>query len=99
MRAYMQIERFADGVVMTVQKALSPVLERVAAAEARLSVLGDLRDRVVTVETKAALPSVAPSAEFDAAPLLARIEAVELRDVTATVVRMQKDLSDLTVRV
>jgi hypothetical protein len=40
---------------------LSPVLERVAAAEARLSILGDLRDRVVVIETKAsALPATAP---------------------------------------
>src|SRR5688572_27355002 len=89
MRAYMQIERFADVVVMTVQKALSPVLERVAAAEARLSVLGDLRDRVVTVETKAALPSVAPSAEFDAAPLLARIDSLE-----AQIVRTQERIAE-----
>jgi hypothetical protein len=74
-------EAFADRVVMTVKAAMAHVLERLAAAEARLTVLGDLRDRVVTVETKAAmpLPAVVESAPpVDLAPVLERV--ADLRD-------------------
>jgi hypothetical protein len=51
---------------------LTPVLERVAAAEARLQTLGDLRDKVVTLETKAATP-------LDLGDLRDRLLALETR--------------------
>jgi hypothetical protein len=34
----------------------TPVLERLSALEARLSTIGDLRDKVITLETKSAMP-------------------------------------------
>lgn len=37
--------------------ALDPVLERLAASEARIDAMGDVRDRLVTVETKSAIPT------------------------------------------
>jgi hypothetical protein len=43
-------------VVLLMKTALAPVLERLAANEALLATLSDLRDRVVAVETKAAQP-------------------------------------------
>lgn len=73
----MDLNKLADLVVLTVKSALAPVLERVAASEARLSVLGDLRDRVVTVETKAAALVIPEPGTFDAAPLLAKMQDVE----------------------
>lgn len=51
-------EALADMVIQAIETALAPVVERLASAEARLSMLGDLRDRVVTVETKAARPDL-----------------------------------------
>lgn len=87
-------------VALTMKTALGPILERLAAAEARLSVLGDLRDRVVTVEAKAALPvlPLPPEAGFDdlrdrlvtletkaAGPSLSDMGLVELRTQLATV--------------
>jgi hypothetical protein len=56
-------EAFANMIVMKFQAALAPVLERLAAAEALLKAQGDLRDRVLVVETKAATPSQ-PSPEL-----------------------------------
>jgi hypothetical protein len=57
------LDGLADIVVLTVKSSLAPVLERLAAAEqstrdlqARVLELASLRDRVVTVETKAAIP-------------------------------------------
>lgn len=47
----------AELVVQTVETALGPVLQRMAAAEARLSMLGDVRDRVVAIETKGEQPT------------------------------------------
>lgn len=49
-------EILADLVIQTIETAIGPVIERLTAAEARLSMLGDLRDRVVTVETRTAHP-------------------------------------------
>jgi hypothetical protein len=66
---------FAEMVVLTIKSALAPVLERMAAAEARLSTLGDLRDRVVTVETKAATPP-------DLTALRDRVLVLETRGAT-----------------
>lgn len=70
---------------------LVPLSERVAAAEARVSawstteqVLADLRDRLVTIETKAAIPpaqpaAIEPPAPVDVTPLIERIAAAEAR--------------------
>lgn len=61
---------------------LTPLCERLASAEARLDTLGDLRDRVVVVETKAAAP-IAP-----VAPLLTKAEPDhDLRDRVLTLER------------
>src|SRR6185436_12084797 len=77
----MQADAFADAVVVMVKNALGPVLERLASMEARLTVLGDVRDRLVMVETKAAV--VAPPVEIpdpvDLLPVLERIAALEAR--------------------
>src|SRR5678816_1241242 len=90
----------ADGalIVLTVKAALAPVLERVAELaqqtrdmRARIDELTSLRDRVVTVETKSAMPSPSPihdSGAMDLSPLLARMVAVE------TLIKTQGDLRD-----
>lgn len=84
---------FADMVVMTVKAALSPVLERLAAVEAQHTMLrataqagGDLRDRIVVLETKSAVPV---SVDTDLrervlafAPLPERLAAAETQLVT-----------------
>ncbi len=48
----MQPDAIAQHVVLIIKSAMAPALERLAAAEARLSMLGDVRDRVVGLETK-----------------------------------------------
>lgn len=77
----MQPEAFADAVVVLVKNALSPVLERLAVAEAGLAALRDVPDRVLIIETKAALaPTVVPIVDpqpVDLAPVLEKIEAVK----------------------
>lgn len=72
------VEAFATEVAHTLNAALAPVLERLAAAEARLSMLGDLRDRVVTVEAKAGAV-VVPVAEtpINLTPILERLAAID----------------------
>jgi hypothetical protein len=79
----MQPDAFADAVVVMVKNALGPVLERMAALEARQAMLGDLRDRVVVMETKAAQPVSMPAVELpppvDLSPLLERLAASEAR--------------------
>jgi hypothetical protein len=72
----------ADLVILTVKAALTPVLERLAAAEARLTglplaekSLGELRDRMVMMETKAAAPVLPISVDF--APVLERVAVTE----------------------
>lgn len=74
----------ADMVILTVKAALAPVLERLAAAEARLGVLpvtekslSDVRDRLVIVETKAAAPVDVPT--VDLSPVLERLAVAESR--------------------
>lgn len=73
----------AAEVALAIKAAVGPVAERLAAAEARLSVLGDLRDRVVMVETKAAQPVVLPTVDVpspvDLSPVLERLAATEAR--------------------
>lgn len=53
-------DALADMVVMLVKNAMAPTQERLAAAEARLAMLGDLRDRVVTMEVKSAVVPAQP---------------------------------------
>lgn len=79
----MQPDAFADAVVTLVKNALSPVLERIAAIEARQAVLGDVRDRLVVVETKTAMPMTIPTYDppvpVDLSPVLERVAATEAR--------------------
>lgn len=79
-------EAFADMVVMTVKSTLAPVLERMAVLEAKLAQLpavektvGEVRDRVLAVETKASVLPSAPvfSEPVNLAPVLERVAAIE----------------------
>jgi hypothetical protein len=80
------LDGLADIVVLTVKNAMAPVLERLALVEqenARLKTdmagVGSLRDRIVTVETKAAMPTpaaIVPEA-VDLTPLAERVAVVE----------------------
>jgi len=88
----------ADVVQDHVRLALAPVQERLAVAEARLAAftaaeksLGELRDRVVVVETKSAMPPPSPihdSGAVDLSPVLERVSAME------ALVKAQGDLRD-----
>lgn len=71
------LKTLADSVVQTVKAAMGPVLERVAAVEARLSGVDGLRDRVVAVETKAASFVAPEPVTFDVAPLQAQIDLLQ----------------------
>lgn len=82
------LEGLADIVVLTVKNAIAPALERIALLEKengdlrqRLDVVTELRDRVVVVETKAALPLPIPVTSevppVDIAPVLERLAALE----------------------
>lgn len=81
------LDAFAETVVLTMKAVLTPVLERLAAAEARLSAfpttektLTEIRDRVLVVETKSAMPiQVVESAPVDLTPVLERLTSVEAR--------------------
>lgn len=97
-------EAFADMVVMTVKAAMAPYLERMAAAEARLSVLGDVRDRVVAIETKSVMP-LAPDPVVH--ELRDRVFAIETKavpvvyrtdDVTPRVAVLEAGLSVLETK-
>jgi len=94
----MQPDVFADAVIVMVKNALGPVLERLAASEARmltaesrLATIDALRDRLVTVETKAAQPVVLPALEpptpIDLSPIMERMSAAEARIVALGDVR------------
>lgn len=82
-------EAFADLVVMTVKSAMAPLMERLAAAEARLAMIPtvehavhDVRDRLVVVETKAAMPIApppVPAPPIDIMPVCERLAAAEAR--------------------
>lgn len=74
------------------------VIERVAAAEARLDAIGNLRDRVVTMETKAAIPPpiIEPPPPVDLTPVLQRMTAAEAQLAGMADVR---DLRDRIVAV
>ena len=67
---------------------ITPVLERLAAVDSRLAVLGDLRERVAIVETKAALPPPAP----------ALLAAVEQTDPAVGDLRRQLEALEQTTR-
>lgn len=79
----MQPDAFADAVVVMVKNALSPVIERLAATEAKLAALEGVRDRLVTVETKVAQPVAMPVVDLppavDLTPMLERMAATEAR--------------------
>jgi hypothetical protein len=83
----MQPDELADVVVLTVKAALAPVLERLSIAEAKIAqyqtadtVLLEMRDRLVTVETKAAHPLARPDVPVvDLSSALQRIAATEAR--------------------
>lgn len=75
----------ADGalLVLTIKAAMAPVLERMAELtqqnkdlRARVEELTTLRDRVVTIETKAAIPSAPDAAYYE---LRERVAAVETK--------------------
>lgn len=101
------LEALADMVTLTVKAALAPVLERLAAAEARWGfvpaaekTLSDLRDRVLTVETKAAQPlqiPPAPDVNLVLAPLLERLAVSEAK--AARVDALEQMVTDLRDRV
>lgn len=100
------VEAFAAEVAQTLNAALSPVWERLAAAEALLKQIGDLRDRVVMVETKAAIPVTLPP-PVDLSPVLERLTRVEARPfatkelwegLTDTIVTLRERVAVLEVR-
>lgn len=76
---------FAEMVALTIKAALTPVLERVAGLEARLTQalalepsVTALRDRVVAAEVKSALvPIPTEPADVDFTPVTARITSLE----------------------
>lgn len=72
-------EEMAELVVQAIDTAIGPVLQRLAGIDARLSTLGDVRDRVVALETKTASPP--PLVNVDAAltPLLERMAGMEFK--------------------
>jgi hypothetical protein len=92
-------------VLRSEEPDLSPVLERLSAAEARLSVLGDLRDRVVTVETKAAQPVATLEAQtVDLSPVCERLATLEtkigvvLPSFDVSIEALEKDFGTLRER-
>lgn len=90
------LEGLADIVILTVGKALTPLLERLATLEAKLTALQasevavtELRERVVIAETKAAVMTPAPVA---AAP------TVDIGPLTASLAELSKDLGAVRER-
>ncbi len=79
------VEALAGELVLTMKTALAPVLARMAALEAHLDrlpahdqVLTELRERLVAVETKTAIPAALP-APVDLTPVLERVAAISER--------------------
>lgn len=100
------LEGLADLVVLTVKNAMAPYQERIALLEkdnadlrAQLAVVPTLRDRVVAVETKSAMPLPAPviPEPADLSPIQERIMLLE-KD-TADVRAQLAVVSDLRDRV
>jgi hypothetical protein len=90
----MQLDAIADLVVLTIKSALAPVIERLAAAEARLETVPDIRERLAAVETKAAhdgrVEAVLPHA------VLERLAAFDAEVGKATA--LEQSLTDLRER-
>lgn len=86
-------EALADSVVLAIKSALSPIAERLASVEARLDPLRDVRDRLVVIETKAALPlpEVDP---VDLSPLFDHVKAAlaPMQERLAVLERTNQDL-------
>jgi hypothetical protein len=102
------LEGLADVVVLTVKTAMAPVLERLALVEQenanlKVAIAGfhDVRDRVVAVETKAAMPiSVTEVPPVDLSPLLARLSVLEQAQAdTKTALGIVTELRDRVVAV
>ena len=78
---------FAEMVALTIKAALTPVLERVAGLEAQVKQalaveqnMTTLRDRVVAIEVKAAVPMTPPeSATVDLTPVMERLASADTR--------------------
>lgn len=73
----LDFSQFADSVVLTIQKALIPIFERLSASEqfqkdvkADIGTLTDIRDRLLMIETKAA--ALQMPTPVDLAPVLVR---------------------------
>jgi hypothetical protein len=62
-----------------VHASVGPILERLAATDARLATIGDVRDKVVALETRAAATALPPVEPVDLTPLLERLTALETR--------------------
>lgn len=71
----------------------SPLIERLAANEIKLAMLGDVRERVAVMETKAAVPMVAEPSSVDLAPLHGR-----LSELANDVVTVRERLAAVEVR-
>jgi hypothetical protein len=69
------VEAFAAEVALIVNAAVSPLLERLTVAETRLAAIGDVRDRVLTIEAK----SVSPAGASDVDDIRARVLGLETR--------------------
>lgn len=93
----MQPDAFADAVVVMVKNALGPVLERLSAAEARLAVLGDLRDRVVVMETKALQIVPVPALPDPEVPVVELGPVLERLAATEALLKTIGDLRDRVV--
>lgn len=75
-------DAIATEIVLLVKTAITPVLERLASVEALLKHNGDVRDRLVTLETKAAQPLPAqpdPPEIPDLTPILERLASAEAK--------------------
>jgi hypothetical protein len=107
------VDAFADMVVQTVKAALGaalpPIFERLAASDAKVAMLtdqlqkvADLRDRVLAMETKTALPlpDVAPIVTATVGPVVERMAAAEVRiAAVATLEKVAGELRDRLVAI
>jgi hypothetical protein len=101
----MQPDAFADAVVVMVKNALAPVVERLAAAEAKLAMLGDVRDRVVAMETKDATEPILREIRerfekhYSQPNVTTTVDISDLRDRLTTTEALLKNIGDLRDRV
>ncbi len=96
------LEGLADLVVLTVKNAMAPAMEEIALLKrdnadlrAQLAVVGDLRDRVVVVETKAAMPVEAPRMDFT--PQFERLATDDAR-LEQRLVLLERDSADIRTK-